>query len=112
MGFVQRNLPAILAVVALVLAVLGVFGYFQTQQEVSWRDFTLLTDEEGSGYYHIAEKFKELLAPRGWTCRYNRQRVQRRLCRSCVQAKPAWLCCQVFDCTTRSHGVFFTWRPF
>ena len=65
MGFLQRNLPIIVLAVALALFVLGVFGFVQTQRELPQRDFTILVDEQGSGYYRVAESYRELLQRRG-----------------------------------------------
>ncbi len=65
MGFLQRNLPVIVLAVALALLVLGVFGFVQTQRELPQRDFTILVDEQGSGYYRVAESYRELLQRRG-----------------------------------------------
>ena len=65
MGFLQRNLPIIVLAVALALLVLGVFGFVQTQRELPQRDFTILVDEQGSGYYRVAERYRELLQRRG-----------------------------------------------
>ena len=65
MGFLQRNLPIIVLAVALALLVLGVFGFVQTQRELPQRDFTILVDEQGSGYYRVAESYRELLQRRG-----------------------------------------------
>jgi uncharacterized protein len=65
MGFLQRNLPIIVLAVALALLILGVFGFVRTQRELPQRDFTILVDEQGSGYYRIAENYRELLKRRG-----------------------------------------------
>ena len=65
MGFLQRNLPIIVLAVALALLVLGVFGFVQTHRELPSRDFTILVDEHGSGYYRVAERYRELLQRRG-----------------------------------------------
>jgi TRAP-type uncharacterized transport system substrate-binding protein len=65
MGFLQRNLPIIVLAVAVALFVLGVFGFVQTQRELPQRDFTILVDEQGSGYYRVAESYRELLQRRG-----------------------------------------------
>lgn len=65
MGFLQRNLPIIVLAVALALLILGVFGFVQTQRELPQRDFTILVDEQGSGYYRVAESYRELLQRRG-----------------------------------------------
>lgn len=65
MGFFQRNLPLVVAVLASLLVLLGVFGYFQTQRELPARDFTILTDEEGSGYHRLAQAYAELMRTRG-----------------------------------------------
>lgn len=65
MGFFQRNLPLVVAVLAGLLVLLGVFGYFQTQRELPARDFTILTDEEGSGYHRLAQAYAELMRTRG-----------------------------------------------
>lgn len=65
MGFLQRNLPVIVLVVALALLVMGVFGFIQTQRELPSRDFTILVDEQGSGYYRVAESYRDLLQRRG-----------------------------------------------
>ncbi len=65
MGFLQRNLPIIVLAVALALLVLGVFGFVQTQRELPQRDFTILVDEQGSGYYRVAESYRDLLQRRG-----------------------------------------------
>ncbi len=61
MGFFQRNLPIILLAIALALIALGVFGFVQTQRELPSRDFTILVDEQGSGYYRVAETYHDLL---------------------------------------------------
>lgn len=65
MGFFQRNLPLVVAILAGLLVVLGIFGYVQTQRELPERDFTILTDEEGSGYYRVAQAYREFLKTRG-----------------------------------------------
>lgn len=65
MGFLQRNLPIIVLATALVLLALGIFGFVQTQRELPSRDFTILVDEQGSGYYRVAEKYRELFQRRG-----------------------------------------------
>lgn len=65
MGFFQRNLPIIVFLVALLLIALGVFGFVQTQRELPARDLTILADEQGSGYYQVAERYKALFAARG-----------------------------------------------
>lgn len=65
MGFLQRNLPVIVLAVALALLALGIFGFVQTQRELPSRDFTILVDEQGSGYYRVAESYRELLQRRG-----------------------------------------------
>ncbi len=65
MGFFQRNLPFVVAVFAGLLVLLGVWGYVQTQRELPARDFTILTDEEGSGYYRLAQAYAEFLRARG-----------------------------------------------
>jgi TRAP-type uncharacterized transport system substrate-binding protein len=65
MGFVQRNLPAIVLAFAGLLLLLGVFGYMQTQRDLPPRDFTILVDEQGSGYYRVAEQYRDLLRSRG-----------------------------------------------
>jgi uncharacterized protein len=65
MGFLQRHLPLVVLAVALALLVLGVFGFVQTQRELPQRDFTILVDEQGSGYYRVAESYRELLQRRG-----------------------------------------------
>jgi TRAP-type uncharacterized transport system substrate-binding protein len=65
MGFLQRNLPLVLVVLAGLLILLGVFGYVQTQRELPQRDFTILVDEQGSGYYRVAEQYRDLLQRRG-----------------------------------------------
>jgi TRAP-type uncharacterized transport system substrate-binding protein len=65
MGFVQRNLPIVMLIAAGVLLALGVFGYLQTQRELPPQDFIILADEQGSGYYRVAEQYRDLLAQRG-----------------------------------------------
>lgn len=65
MIFFQRHLPIIVLAVALALLVLGIFGFVQTQRELPSRDFTILVDEQGSGYYRIAETYRDLLKLRG-----------------------------------------------
>jgi TRAP-type uncharacterized transport system substrate-binding protein len=65
MGFPQRNLPIIVLAVTLALLVPGVFGFVQTQRELPQRDFTILVDKQGSGYYRVAERYRELLQRRG-----------------------------------------------
>lgn len=65
MGFFQRHLPIVLLVLAGLLVLLGLFGFVQTQRELPARDFTILVDEQGSGYYRVAEKYRELLKLRG-----------------------------------------------
>jgi hypothetical protein len=65
MGFVQRNLPVVVLIFAVLLIGLGVFGYMQTQRELPQRDFTILVDEQGSGYYRVAEQYRDLLQRRG-----------------------------------------------
>jgi len=65
MGFFQRHLPIIVFLVALLLIALGVFGFVQTQRELPARDLTILADEQGSGYYQVAERYKALFAARG-----------------------------------------------
>ncbi len=65
MGFFQRNLPIIVFLFALLLIALGVFGFVQTQRELPARDLTILADEQGSGYYQVAERYKALFAARG-----------------------------------------------
>lgn len=65
MRFFQRNLPLVLAALAVLLLLLGIFGFVQTQRELPQRDFTILTDEEGSGYYRVAQAYQEFLRTRG-----------------------------------------------
>jgi TRAP-type uncharacterized transport system substrate-binding protein len=65
MGFFQRNLPLVVAVLAGLLVLLGIFGYTQTQRELPARDFTILTDEEGSGYHRLALAYSEIMRARG-----------------------------------------------
>ena len=65
MRFFQRHLPLVVAALAVGLILLGVFGFAQTQRELPQRDFTLLTDEAGSGYYRVAEAYREILKTRG-----------------------------------------------
>jgi uncharacterized protein len=65
MGFFQRHLPIVVLAVACVLVLLGIFGFVQTQRELPQRDFTVLVDEQGSGYYRVAERYRDLLKRRG-----------------------------------------------
>jgi TRAP-type uncharacterized transport system substrate-binding protein len=65
MGFFQRHLPIVVLVVVAALVVLGIYGFVQTQRELPQRDFTILVDEQGSGYYRVAEKYRDLLKRRG-----------------------------------------------
>ena len=65
MGFFQRHLPIIVFLVAMLLIALGVFGFVQTQRELPARDLTILADEQGSGYYQVAERYQALFAARG-----------------------------------------------
>ena len=65
MGFFQRHLPIIVLIVASLLVALGVYGFVQTQRELPTRDLTILADEQGSGYYQVAERYKAFLAIRG-----------------------------------------------
>jgi len=65
MGFFQRHLPIIVLLVALLLIALGVYGFVQTQRELPARDLTILADEQGSGYYQVAERYKAIFAARG-----------------------------------------------
>ena len=65
MGFFQRHLPIIVLLLALLLIALGVYGFVQTQRELPTRDLTILADEQGSGYYQVAERYKALFAARG-----------------------------------------------
>ena len=65
MRFFQRHLPLIVLIVAGLFIVLGVYGFVQTQRELPARDLTILTDEQGSGYYQVAEHYQALFATRG-----------------------------------------------
>ena len=65
MGFFQRHLPLIVLFVAVLLVALGVYGFVQTQRELPARDLTILADEQGSGYYQVAERYRALFAARG-----------------------------------------------
>ncbi len=65
MGFFQRHLPIIVLLLALLLIALGVYGFVQTQRELPVRDLTVLADEQGSGYYQVAERYKAIFAARG-----------------------------------------------
>lgn len=65
MGFFQRHLPLIVLFVAVLLIALGVYGFVQTQRELPARDLTILADEQGSGYYQVAERYRALFAARG-----------------------------------------------
>ncbi len=65
MRFFQRHLPLIVLIVASLFIVLGVYGFVQTQRELPARDLTILTDEQGSGYYQVAERYQALFAARG-----------------------------------------------
>ncbi len=65
MRFFQRHLPLIVLIVASLFIVLGVYGFVQTQRELPARDLTILTDEQGSGYYQVAEHYQALFATRG-----------------------------------------------
>src|SRR5690606_15052737 len=65
MGFFQRHLPIIVLIIAMLLIALGVYGFVQTQRELPARDLTILTDEQGSGYYQVAERYQALFAARG-----------------------------------------------
>lgn len=65
MGFFQRHLPLIVLFVAVLLVALGVYGFVQTQRDLPARDLTILADEQGSGYYQVAERYRALFAARG-----------------------------------------------
>ena len=65
MGFFQRHLPIVVLAVAGALVLLGIFGFVQTQRELPPRDFTMLVNEQGSGYYRVAERYRDLLKRRG-----------------------------------------------
>ncbi len=65
MGFFQRHLPIIVLIIAVLLIALGVYGFVQTQRELPVRDLTILADEQGSGYYQVAERYRALFAARG-----------------------------------------------
>jgi TRAP-type uncharacterized transport system substrate-binding protein len=65
MNYMQRNLPVIVLGLAGLLIALGIFGFFQTQRELPARDLTILADEQGSGYFQVAEQYKAFLAARG-----------------------------------------------
>lgn len=65
MRFFQRHLPIIVLIVASLFVALGVYGFVQTQRELPARDLTILADEQGSGYYQVAERYQALFAARG-----------------------------------------------
>lgn len=65
MGFFQRHLPIIVLIIAVLLIALGIYGFVQTQRELPARDLTILTDEQGSGYYQVAERYRAIFAARG-----------------------------------------------
>jgi TRAP-type uncharacterized transport system substrate-binding protein len=65
MGFFQRHLPVIVLIIAVLLIALGVYGFVQTQRELPARDLAILTDEQGSGYYQVAERYQAIFAARG-----------------------------------------------
>lgn len=56
MSFLQRNLPILVLGFAGLLIALGTFGFVQTQRELPARDLTILADEQGSGYFQVAER--------------------------------------------------------
>lgn len=65
MGFFQRHLPIVVLIVASLFIALGVYGFVQTQRELPVRDLTILADEQGSGYFQVAERYQALFAARG-----------------------------------------------
>lgn len=65
MSYLQRNLPLIVLGFAGLLIALGIFGFVQTQRELPARDLTILADEQGSGYFQVAEHYKSFFAERG-----------------------------------------------